>query len=88
MNVACRVFVFQDMFHIYNSYHIRHSFYLTIQATKFPAEVVQSSMEVLLGCLPLRLKWEPVSQFLKLGGPTLLLQLVAMSADWGTYTGK
>ena len=58
------------------------------QACKFPAEVIQDNIELLLECMPYKMRWEPVSQFIKLGGITLLLQLVAMAAEWNAYTGK
>ena len=34
------------------------------------------------------MRWEPVQEFTKLGGVGLLLQMVAMAAEWGPYTGK
>ncbi len=58
------------------------------QAGKNPPEVVQDNIELLLECLPLRMRWDAISQFNKLGGISLLLQLVAMAADWTPYTGK
>jgi HIV-1 Vpr-binding protein len=59
-----------------------------LQATKFPPEVIQDNIELLLECLPNRMSWRPVSDFMRLGGIQLLMQLVAMATDWITYTGK
>ena len=50
--------------------------------------MIQGNTELLLECLPMRMKWDAVSAFNKLGGVTILLQLVAMAAEWGAYTGK
>ncbi|ELU17976.1 hypothetical protein CAPTEDRAFT_202659, partial [Capitella teleta] len=58
------------------------------KASTFPPEVIEDSIELLLECLPYRIKWNPVHQFLQLGGPKLLLQLVAMAAEWSAYVGK
>ena len=61
---------------------------LFAQASQYPVDVIQDNIELLLEYLPLRAKWEPVSKLLRLGGATLLLQLVAMASDWNAYTGK
>ena len=50
--------------------------------------MIHENMELLLDYLSSRGKWDPVTKFLKLGGATLLLQLVAMATDWNAYTGK
>jgi len=58
------------------------------QATKFSPEVIQENVELLLECLPQRHNWRPVSNFMRLGGIHLLMELVSMAVDWTTYTGK
>lgn len=45
-------------------------------------------MELLLECLPQRHNWRPVSDFMRLGGIHLLMELVSMAVDWTMYTGK
>ena len=62
--------------------------YYLQQASKFPPEVIQNNVELLLECLPYRMKWEPFSRFFKLGGISMLLQLVAIAAEWRPYPGK
>ena len=62
--------------------------YVVWQSSKFSEEVIQDNMELLLEYLSPRAKWEPVNKFLRLGGATLLLQLVAMASEWNAYTGK
>lgn len=58
------------------------------QAIKMSAEHVQENIELLMELMPVRQQWHPEATFHKLGGITLLTQLVAMSPDWGNYTGK
>jgi len=60
----------------------------SLQAAKQTQEVIQDNVELLLECFPLRMRWEPVTQFLQLGGLQLLMKLIAMATSWGTYTGK
>jgi len=50
--------------------------------------VIQDNIELLLECLPHRIIWKPVTEFLKLNGVHLLIQLVNMGAEWNTYVGK
>ena len=58
------------------------------KASKFPPEVIRDNIDLLLECSPLRMRWDPVSDFIRLGGIHMLLQLVAMAAEWSAYTGK
>lgn len=57
------------------------------KATRFSSEAVLENVETLLELIPLRVKWEPVDELIKLGGVPLLLQLVAMSYEWN-YSGR
>lgn len=61
---------------------------LMFQAAKFSPEVVQENVELLLECLPQRHNWRPVSNFMRLGGIQLLMELVSLAVDWTSYTGK
>ena len=58
------------------------------QAMKLSPELVSENMELLLDMMPLRQQWTPEATFHRLGGLPLLTQLVALSCDWGNYTGK
>lgn len=57
------------------------------KATRYSVETVLENIETLLELMPLRVKWEPVDELLKLGGVPLLLQLVAMSYEWN-FSGR
>ena len=63
-------------------------YFMVLQAAKYTPEVFTEYMELMLECLPMRVHWKPVADFLKLDGVTLLLQLIAMAAEWHNYTGK
>ena len=58
------------------------------KATECPIDVIEENLELLLECMPLRMRWEPVANIVKLGGVKLLMRLVAMAADWNNYSGK
>lgn len=49
---------------------------------------MEENMDILLEYLPPKSNWVPEINIIKLGGITLLCQLVAMSPDWDTYQGK
>ncbi|XP_076447473.1 DDB1- and CUL4-associated factor 1-like isoform X2 [Babylonia areolata] len=55
---------------------------------KLSSQVVSDSLELLMEFLPVRTQWTPEATFHKLGGVTLLLQLIAMSPSWNSYPGK
>jgi len=61
---------------------------MLLQAAKFSPEVIQENVELLLECLPQRHNWRPVSNFMRLSGIQLLMELVSMAVDWTSYTGK
>lgn len=58
------------------------------KAAKFPPEVIQDNIELLLECLPTRNSYKPVNDFLKLGGVELLIRLLSMSTEANQYNGK
>ncbi|KAL3852286.1 hypothetical protein ACJMK2_015948 [Sinanodonta woodiana] len=51
-------------------------------------EIIQENIELMMEVLPLRLHWQPEATFHKLGGIPLLVQLIAMTAEWNNYTGR
>jgi len=68
---------------LFNMYNM-----ILLQAVKVNPDHVQEHIELLMELMPIRQQWLPEATFHKLGGITLLTQLVAMSPDWGGYTGK
>lgn len=54
------------------------------KAARYSFETIQENIELILEFMPVRMKWDPVDEFLKLGGVTLLLKLIAMSYEWNT----
>ncbi|KAH3892821.1 hypothetical protein DPMN_016951, partial [Dreissena polymorpha] len=58
------------------------------KSLKLTPELVQDCMELMMEMMPVRQQWTPEATFFKLGGISLLTQLVAMSHDWPSYTGK
>jgi len=50
--------------------------------------VIQDNVELLLECLPLRMQWLPVAQLTRLGGISILMQLIAMAAEWNAFSAK
>jgi hypothetical protein len=61
---------------------------LALQPMKLTPQVISENVELLLEMLPARCHWPAESQFHKLGGPTLLMQLLSISPSWGTFPGK
>ncbi|KAK3101991.1 hypothetical protein FSP39_007955 [Pinctada imbricata] len=55
---------------------------------KLNPEIVQENIEIMMELLPLRLHWEPEATFHKLGGISLLCQLIGMAPEWNSYPGK
>lgn len=55
---------------------------IPIRALKNPMEVVDDQILTLQGLLPMRSNWSPVSEFLKLGGVTLFILIIAHSYEW------
>ena len=55
---------------------------------KLSSQVVTENIELLMELLPLRTQWIPEYTFHKLGGITLLVQLIAMAPGWSNYPGK
>jgi hypothetical protein len=58
------------------------------QSAQYSPDVLLDYTELLLECLPLRMHWKPVSDFIKLDGITLILRLIAIADEWTQYTGK
>ncbi|XP_069696548.1 DDB1- and CUL4-associated factor 1 isoform X2 [Periplaneta americana] len=50
-------------------------------------EEVQEQVRQLLDLMPFRSHWEPVDQLIRLGGITLLLQIIAFAYEWN-YSGR
>lgn len=57
------------------------------KAYKSSPEEVQQQIETLLQSMPFRAHWSPVDNFLKLGGITLLLKIIAFAYEWN-YSGR
>lgn len=57
------------------------------QATKSTPEEVQEQVETLLQLMSFRANWPPVDELLRLGGVTLLLQVIAFAYEWN-YSGR
>lgn len=57
------------------------------RAARFSAEAVSENMWTLLELLPVRSRWAPVEELVRLGGVSLLLQTVALAYDWN-HSGK
>ncbi|XP_077546411.1 lisH and WD40 domain-containing protein mahjong [Haemaphysalis longicornis] len=57
------------------------------RAARFSAEAVSENMWSLLELLPVRSRWAPVEELVRLGGVSLLLQTVALAYDWN-HSGK
>ena len=55
---------------------------------KLSSQVVMENIELLMELLPVRTQWLPEYTFHKLGGITLLVQLIAMAPGWSNYPGK
>ncbi|KAJ9579265.1 hypothetical protein L9F63_024628, partial [Diploptera punctata] len=60
---------------------------LTPAKVKSSPEEVQEQVRQLLELMPFRSHWEPVDQLLRLGGITLLLQIIAFAYEWN-YSGR
>ncbi|XP_022253323.1 DDB1- and CUL4-associated factor 1-like [Limulus polyphemus] len=57
------------------------------KAARFSSEAIQENIDALMELMPLRMRWQPVDELLRLGGIPLLLQLIAMSYEWN-YSGR
>lgn len=57
------------------------------KALKNPPEVINEQIMTLQEILPMRANWQPVSEFLALGGITLFILIIAHSYDWN-YSGR
>lgn len=57
------------------------------KACKSSPEEIQQQIESLLQTMPFKSHWFPVDQFLKLGGITLLLKVIAFAYEWN-YGGR
>ncbi|CAH0556965.1 unnamed protein product [Brassicogethes aeneus] len=57
------------------------------KACKSSPEEIQQQIETLLNSMPFKSHWAPVDQFLKLGGITLLLKVIAFAYEWN-YGGR
>lgn len=57
------------------------------KATKSTPEEIQEQVETLLELMSFRANWPPVDELLRLGGVTLLLQVIAFAYEWN-YSGR
>lgn len=55
---------------------------IPIRALKNPPEIIDDQILTLQGLLPMRSNWNPVSEFLQLGGITLFILIIAHSYEW------
>ena len=55
---------------------------IPIRALKNPPEIIDDQIMTLQGLLPMRSNWNPVSEFLQLGGITLFILIIAHSYEW------
>lgn len=55
---------------------------IPIRALKNPTEIIDDQIMTLQGLLPMRSNWNPVSEFLQLGGITLFILIIAHSYEW------
>lgn len=58
-----------------------------IQAFKSSPEEVQEQINTLLELMTFRAQWQPVDELMRLGGVTLLLQVIAFAYEWN-YSGR
>jgi len=57
------------------------------QASKSSPEEVQEQVETLLELMSFRAHWQPADELLRLGGITMLLQVIAFAYEWN-YSGR
>ncbi|XP_028050580.1 DDB1- and CUL4-associated factor 1 [Monomorium pharaonis] len=57
------------------------------KACKFNSEEVQAKVEILQELMSVRAIWPPVEELHRLGGITLLLQIIAFAREWN-YSGR
>ncbi|KOC70220.1 Protein VPRBP [Habropoda laboriosa] len=57
------------------------------KACKLSSEEVQAKVEILQELMSVRAVWPPVEELYRLGGITLLLQIIALARDWN-YSGR
>lgn len=55
---------------------------IPMKALKNTAEIIDDQIMTLQGLLPVRSNWNPVNEFLQLGGITLFILIIAHSYDW------
>lgn len=55
---------------------------IPIRALKNPPEIIDDQILTLQGLLPWKSNWQPVSEFLQLGGITLFILIIAHSYEW------
>lgn len=55
---------------------------IPIRALKNPPEINDDQILTLQGLLPMRANWNPVTEFLQLGGITLFILIIAHSYEW------
>ncbi|XP_011314239.1 protein mahjong isoform X1 [Fopius arisanus] len=60
---------------------------LPYKACKLSSEEVQAKVEILQELMNCRASWAPVEELHRLGGITLLLQIIAFARDWN-YNGR
>lgn len=60
---------------------------ISFQACKSSPEEIQQQIEMLFQNMPFRSHWAPIDQFLKLGGITMLLKIIAFAYEWN-YSGR
>ncbi|KAK0076783.1 hypothetical protein PV325_004862 [Microctonus aethiopoides] len=57
------------------------------KACKLSSEEVQAKVEILQELMSVRAAWPPVEELYRLGGVTLLLQIIAFAREWN-YSGR
>lgn len=57
------------------------------RALKNPQEIINDQILTLQGILPMKSNWQPVTEFLNLGGITLFILVIAHSYEWN-YSGR
>ena len=57
------------------------------KSAKFSPTQVSEQVETLLQLMPFRSRWQPIDNFIQLGGITICLKAIANAYDW-TFTGR
>ncbi|XP_039287323.1 DDB1- and CUL4-associated factor 1 [Nilaparvata lugens] len=70
-----------------SEHHKMQSTLPSYKAVRSTPEEVREQISVLLELMPFRAHWQPVDQLLRLGGISLLLQVITFSYDWN-FAGR